>query len=416
MNEAARSFPVPGDERLVLLDVLRGFALLGIFLMNIEGMVAPFEAAITGIDPVNTGVHYWADALIYVLVQAKFYPLFSLLFGMGFALMLTRAADAGRPFAAVYLRRTLALWVFGVLHVAFVWTGDVLNSYAMLALVMLLFFRDTPVSRLPKWGIALMLVPPVLLVVGGAAMSLVMAVPEAAAELEVATREASEAMAASIESQRQALGNGTFMEATRERFSQLPSLIGALLLYGWQILGLFLLGSWFVRSGAIVRPDTFPRLYARLRWVALPVGLALTAVSVWLQPTLELDSMTLRQGAAMSLHMVGGTLMCLGYLAWIVRGMASARAAARLAWLAPAGRMALTNYLAQSVVSTLVFYGYGLGYFEQLPRAGQVLYVCVFFVVQVLLSHAWLARFRFGPMEWLWRAVTYLHLPAMRRA
>ena len=416
MNEAARNSPVPGNDRLILMDVLRGFALLGIFLMNIEGMVAPFEMAVTGIDPVHTGIHYWADAVLYVLVQAKFYPLFSMLFGMGFALMMSRAADAGRPFAGLYLRRTLALWVFGILHIAFAWNGDVLNSYAMLALVMLLCFRDTPVSRLPKWSIGLMSVPVVALLGLGAVISLAMSVPEGAAEVQKMTAESGAALSSVIESQRVALGSGTFMEATRVRLASLPSLIGAMFIFGWQILGLFLLGNWFVRSGAISRPAEFARLYGRLRWVALPVGLVLTLVSVWLKPTVELDMMDLRQSAAMSLHMVAGTLMCLGYLAWIVRGMASAKAALRLAWLAPAGRMALTNYLAQSVVSSLVFCGYGLGYFEQLPRVGQVLYVFAFFIVQVLLSHAWLARFRFGPMEWLWRAITYLRLPAMRRA
>ncbi|MBW8368596.1 MAG: DUF418 domain-containing protein [Arenimonas sp.] len=415
MSDAARISPVPAQERLVLLDVLRGFALLGIFLMNIEGIVAPFETAVTGIDPSHTGIHYWVDALVYVLVQAKFYPLFSMLFGMGFALMMARAADAGRPFAGLYLRRTLALLVFGLLHLAFVWTGDILNTYALLAFAMLLLFRETPVSRLPKWGVGLMLVPPLMLVLGGAAMSLAAGIPEVAAQIAKSEAESRAGLAAYLQDQQLAYGSGTFMEATHQRLLAMPTALGALLIYGWQILGLFLLGSWFVRSGAMARPLDFARLFWRLRWVALPIGLAITLASVLLKPTLDLATMDLRQGSAMALQMMGGTLMCLGYLAWIVRAMDSAKAAARLAWLAPAGRMALTNYLAQSVVSVYVFYGYGLGYFGQLPRAGQVLYVLAFFVVQVLLSRAWLARYRFGPMEWLWRALTYLQLPPMRR-
>jgi uncharacterized protein len=114
--------------------------------------------------------------------------------------------------------------------------------------------------------------------------------------------------------------------------------------------------------------------------------------------------------------MAGGTLMCLGYMAWIVRGLQSPAMAPRLGRLAPAGRMALTNYLAQSLVCTFIFSGYGLGYFEQLPRAWQLPFVLGFFTLQVLASHWWLARFRFGPMEWLWRAATYLQWPPMRRA
>jgi len=105
--------------------------------------------------------------------------------------------------------------------------------------------------------------------------------------------------------------------------------------------------------------------------------------------------------------------MCLGYLAWIVRGVQTG--APLLASLAPVGRMALTNYLVQSIVCTLVFYGYGLGFFEQLSRAWQVPFALALFAVQVALSHWWLARFRFGPAEWAWRALTYGQLPPMRR-
>jgi uncharacterized protein len=101
-------------------------------------------------------------------------------------------------------------------------------------------------------------------------------------------------------------------------------------------------------------------------------------------------------------------------MAWIVRGLHSPSWERLLRWLAPAGRMALSNYLLQSLVCTLIFYGYGLGYFERLSRAWQVPFVLALFVVQVLLSHAWLKRYRFGPMEWLWRSLTYLKPQPLR--
>ena len=101
-------------------------------------------------------------------------------------------------------------------------------------------------------------------------------------------------------------------------------------------------------------------------------------------------------------------------MAWIVRGLQSPAWAPKLDVLAPVGRMALTNYLLQSIVCTLIFYGYGLGYFEQLPRAWQVPFVLVFFALQVAFSHWWLARFRYGPMEWIWRGCTYGRRPPMR--
>jgi uncharacterized protein len=129
---------------------------------------------------------------------------------------------------------------------------------------------------------------------------------------------------------------------------------------------------------------------------------------------MEFDQMGMSSVFAFSASLIGSLLMALGYLAWVVRALQSPALARPLHWLAPAGRMALTNYLLQSIVCTLVFYGYGLGYFEQLPRAWQVPFVLVVFALQVLLSRWWLARFRFGPAEWLWRTVTYLRPQPMR--
>ncbi|HEX5756791.1 MAG TPA: hypothetical protein VFY12_10625, partial [Arenimonas sp.] len=159
--------PVSAGERIEAMDVLRGFALLGILLMNIESFVGPFSAALTGLDPGLQGADRWADALIYVLVQGKFWTLFSLLFGMGFAVMMQRAELAGRPFAGLYLRRTLVLLAIGAAHALLLWPGDILTFYALTALLLLLCFRHTPTSRLPKWGVGLYLAPMLLFFVMG---------------------------------------------------------------------------------------------------------------------------------------------------------------------------------------------------------------------------------------------------------
>ena len=399
--------------RIDAMDVLRGFALLGILLMNIEGMVAPLQAAMTGVNPAFTGADRWADAGVYVFVQGKFYPLFSMLFGMGFAVMMARAEASGRRFLPVYLRRILALLAIGLAHAILVWSGDVLVSYALLAFPLMFFFRRTPVSRLPRWGIAFILAPSVFFVLIGSLVSMMMLTPTGAASMEKAMAEQGVALAAELEAQRQAYGFGTWTEAVAQRRHDLVQMLGFLVFMGWQILGLFLLGAWFVRSGAIARPQDFEPFYWKLRWVALPVGLAMVLASCAISPSVDFTRSDLPVTAALGLFTLGGTLMALGYLAWILRGLRSSLAP-RLMWLAPAGRMALTNYLLQSLVCTWIFSGWGLGYFEQLPRAWQVPFVFAFFALQVLLSQAWLARFRMGPMEWLWRAATYLRLPPMR--
>ena len=391
--------PVAANERIATLDVLRGFALFGILLMNMEAFSGPMDMSFTGIDPHWQGWDYWADAFVYVFVQGKFFTLFSLLFGAGFAVMAQRAAIAGRDFTRFYLRRSLGLLVIGVLHGLLLWSGDILVAYALLSFV-LLAFREAPRSWLPALGTMAYLGAAVLMLMLGALMQLV---PADAASAQAA------AAAKAIEAQRQAYGHGSYLQAVAQRLRDVFASLGALLVVGPQVLGMFLIGAWFARSGAIAEPGRYLRLWAGLRWLLLPIGLAVMLLSTWVLPYNAPGQFNMRSAGAYALTAVAGLMMCLGYLAWGVRW------SRHLQWLAPAGRMALSNYLGQSLVCTLVFYGYGLGWFEQVGRASQLLFAVGLFALQVLLSQLWLRRFQYGPVEWLWRAFTYLQLPPLRR-
>lgn len=391
--------PVAANERIASLDVLRGFALFGILLMNMEAFSGPLDMSFTGIDPHWLGPDYWADAFVYIFVQGKFFTLFSLLFGAGFAVMAQRAATAGRDFARFYLRRSLGLLIIGVLHGVLLWSGDILVAYALLSFA-LLAFREAPRSWLPVLGTVSYLGAAALMLLLGALMQFAPA-DAAAAQAEAAT--------AAIEAQRQAYGQGSYLQAVAQRLQDVGASLGALLLVGPEVLGMFLIGAWFARSGAIAEPGRYPRLWVCLRWLLLPVGMVVMLVSVWVLPYNAPGQFNMRSAGAYALTAVAGLLMCLGYLGWGVRW------SRHLQWLAPAGRMALSNYLGQSLVCTLVFYGYGLGWFEQMGRAVQLLFAVGLFGLQVLLSQLWLRRFQYGPVEWLWRAFTYLQLPPLRR-
>jgi uncharacterized protein len=405
--------PVPVVERIQTLDVVRGFALLGILLMNIEAMVGPVIIATTGLDPALTGVDRWADALIYIFVQGKFFTLFSLLFGMGFAVMSQRAQAVHRPFAGLYWRRSLTLLGIGLVHALLIWSGDILVIYALLSML-LLAFRDVSGRWLPWLAIASFLAPLGLMLFLGLMASLMQSTPELATAWKQTMGDQEKMIATMLEGQRQAFGTGSYLQATLQRAKDLGFSLMNLMMIGPLIFGMFLLGSWLVKTGAIAHPENHPRLFRRMRWLALPVGLAMVLASFVSHPTQDPAEVSLTASTAFCLSMMGSALMCLGYAGWVVRGMQSPAWATKLVWLAPAGRMALTNYLMQSLVCTLVFYGYGLGYFERLPRAWQVLFVLALFCMQVLLSRWWLQRFRFGPMEWLWRSLTYLKPQPMR--
>ncbi len=412
MSQPIEPGPIAASERIEAMDVLRGFALLGILLMNIEAFVGPLVASLDGLNPTLTGVDRIVDAAIYVLVQGKFYLLFSLLFGMGFGVMMQRADARGHGFGAVYVRRTLALLVIGLIHLLLVWSGDILTIYALIALPLLAIFRQVPTGQLPYWALGLYALT-LAMVAGLSAMgALAQLDPTVGAMMQEELQKQAAELARLMADERAAYGSGSYAQAVSQRVRDAMVLVPQILLMGGQILAMFVLGSWFVRSGAIVQRQAWPRLYAVLRWVALPVGLGLMLISFWMMPTMAFDRLDLTSGTATVLMLMASQAMSLGYLAWILRAL---DAGARwLRWLAPAGRMALTNYLGQSLVCTLVFYGYGLGYFEQLPRAWQAPFVFVLFALQVLFSRWWLARYRHGPAEWAWRAATYLRVPAMR--
>ncbi|MDR1075654.1 MAG: DUF418 domain-containing protein [Xanthomonadaceae bacterium] len=405
--------PVQAGERIVTLDVLRGFALAGILLMNIECYVGPLNAGLSGVDPGLRGIDRLADALVYFFVQGKFYPLFALLFGMGFAVMAQRAEKAGRGFVGLYFRRSMILLGIGLAHALLIWSGDILVSYALLSLPLLLF---VPMRAwvLTVLGIGCFLVAPALLLLTGMIDWLTQLDPagntEWAAEM-AAVRRSAEAVLAS---QQRAFGSGVYLQATAQRLRDLGRSLQALFIIAPQIFGVFLIGAAFVRSGAIAQPRAFPRLFASLRWGALPAGFLVMLASFLLTPYLAVGEVSLRICTAFALSMIAGLLMCLGYVAWIVRMLEARHWRGVLTWLAPAGRMTLTHYLAQSLICTWIFYGYGLGYFERLPRAWQIPFALALFGAQALFSRFWLRRFRFGPMEWLWRSLTYLRWQPMR--
>ena len=395
--------PLNTADRITVMDILRGAALFGILLMNIEAFTGPLDLSFTGVDPHWHGIDYLADALVYVFVQGKFFLLFSLLFGAGFAVMAQRAQGAGRDFTPIYLRRSVALLMIGACHALLLWSGDILLVYALLSFL-LLGTRRWPLSMLPAMG--------ALVYAFAVGLSLLFALLVWAAARGGSPLDSAGSMRAAqevIEAQRLAYGQGSWAQANVQRLADLRHMIGGILITGPEIFGMFLIGAWFARSGALADPTRFASLYARLRWIALPVGVVLMLASAAWHPYLAPGEFTVRTGLSYAMAAVASLLMALGYLGWIVQ----ARHA--LGWLAAPGRMALTHYLLQSLLCTWLFFGYGVGFFEQLARAWQLVFAVALFALQVGISHLWLARFRYGPMEWLWRAMTYLRWPPLRR-
>lgn len=451
--------PVAAGERIQAMDVLRGLALLGIALMNVEFFNRPLSDLGAGMPADLHGADLWASWIIHTFVRGKFWTMFSILFGMGFAVMLLRARQSGRAFVPTYLRRALALAGFGLVHGVLIWEGDILLGYATGALVLLLALfgrvwqglaiaaaigavawllalpqaygfvavvgmaglvglylrRRGPAGLRPlRAGLALYLVPVLLLTVG-AAISMVVPRPAVDPAQTTQSRMRVAEHQYGVDREERAMSTGSYAEAVAVRAPQFGREYLEQAGFMAFVLGLFLIGMWLVECGAMQDPQRHLPLFRGLAWMALPLGIVLVVASS-LVATHHTPLRNDREWQlAMGLQLLGNLPMTLGYMAVVVLALQRAAWQRVLAWLAPMGRMALTNYLMQSVLGTLFFYGYGLGHWG-MPRAQQVAYVLVVFVLQLLLSRWWLARFRFGPLEWLWRWATYGRRPSMRIA
>ena len=394
--------------RLGHLDALRGFALLGIALMNVEFFTTPLADMGQGVGAGQGPLDRAADWLVYVLVQGKFWGLFSLMFGMGFVLMLDRARAASTRFVPTYLRRCVGLLVIGLVHALLVWAGDILVSYALGALVLLVLFRHAGAETMLAWGIALWVLPVGMYVMGGAAMA--HAGPEELASFEFTPVFMEQLRAQELA----AYSTGSWAEATTARAGFLYRMLPNELFLLPILVGVFLVGGWLVRSGAVLDPRAHRARLLRLAIAGYVVGGLLTAGSLRLTASPVLEGPAAGEALlATGLHLAGGLPLALAYAATFL--LLATRSGSRAGVLAPAGRMALTNYLLQSLVGTWIFYGHGLGLWGEVGRAGQVAGVLTFFALQVAASHWWLARFHQGPVEWAWRVFTYGRRMPLRR-
>ena len=377
--------PTGSSERLVLLDALRGFAILGILAVNFYSYAWPFEAAF--VNPLANAPRL--DRLVIALVdfgfRAKFYTLFSFLFGLGLAMQLERCDRGGRHFTLFGPIRLLILLGIGFAHGLLLWFGDVLVMYALLGFGLLILLRA------PLWlqiGAALASMGLYVLILLGLSLS---GLPMGGTGYSDAYREA------------MVLYTSTDYPAMlKDRIVILMQMYVSLIIVGWQIFAIFLAGAITWRLGWLKRTDERRHLWTGVFAASLMIGLLANGLFAWQRfesPYMGIDPTDLR----------GNLLVLIGQLAFctaMVTGFA--RFGGRWSRIfVPVGRTALSNYLLQSLGFTLIFYGYGLGLLGKVSPSLGLLLCLGFYGLQIGLSTWWLKRFSMGPAEWLWRKLTY---------
>ncbi|MBS3872275.1 MAG: DUF418 domain-containing protein [Firmicutes bacterium] len=408
--------PVAVKERIAVLDIIRGFALLGVLLVNMvminqllmefnTDMDVLFQPALLVAGPAS--ITAW---IVQVLFLGKFYTIFAFLFGLGFHLFLSRGEGQTATNRRLLVSRLAVLFGIGVLHIIFVWWGDVLASYALIGFLLLLF-RETKLPRLRAWAVGLMLLS--FVIVAGS-IYLIFALPTFAnatldglAPADVAAMEA--AFEARLNEIRTVYTQGSYWQVVSYRLrNEFPLvLINAIVMIP-RILGLFLIGLYVGKLGVFQRIKEHLPQIRKAMYVGGVVGAVLSVAHVGLQLGWAEAFLTpvLSGTAAVFLREVSTPFISLFYVTGIIllwhRGA--------LSWLfagfAALGRMALTNYLVQCIALAWLFYGHGLGLMG-ISIVYMPLMTIGIYTSQIIYSRWWLARYSQGPAEWVWRRLTY---------
>jgi uncharacterized protein len=396
IHSVADASALPVRERIPALDVLRGVAVAGILFANV---LTFFGLTFMPPDRIAALPTAAADRvavfLEHVLVEGKFYSIFSLLFGIGFGLQLSRGGDAVLP---RFRRRLRILLAIGAVHAFLIWAGDILMLYALLGFTMPWFARK-PNRALLRWTVILLAVPTALYVV---ALTIWMLVGSGPAPTAPSAR-----VPPSLLKFFEAIGTGGIKDA----------FIGNLVFLGgrWadlfatvrfpKVLGMFVLGLWTVRTGIALSPSDHRATLARWRLFGWSVGLPANIVAVWAFEHWSYLPPSVGGLLGTAMQAVGVPMLALGYAATVALLVVDGRRFITV--FAPVGRMALTNYLMHSIICVVLAYGFAFGLWWRVGASRTMAIAAAIIVLQILLSAWWLSRHRFGPVEWIWRRLTY---------
>jgi uncharacterized protein len=403
-----KASPIHASERIDLIDALRGLAVCGILIGNMQwfsgyGTIPP------ALDTAATQADHIAKFLVHFIVEGKFYSIFSFLFGFGFALQIAKAEERDDAKATVFKRRLFWLLVIGALHATLLWYGDILSVYALMGFVLLLF-RKRANATILKWIAVFMIVPVVTYAI--VCVLFVAFVPPDTV--------------ATVNAEQENQWPATMTTVSTGGYIAIMSSYNLMILaFRWiglfvqmrlpKILAMFLLGVYAYRIGVLKDPEQHRGLLTKVAVFGLILGIIGNVMMAGLAGNEAPFPPSPASLVGVVGYAFGVPALALAIVAAVALGWQSSPARKVLSVFAPVGRMALTNYLIQTVVSITIFYGFGFGLFGSVGAARATLIALGIFAAQVIVSTVWLRFFAFGPMEWLWRQLTYRRRLPLRK-
>lgn len=414
------SEPSPLTGRLTELDATRGLAVMGILLINIISFSMPFAAYV---NPMAWGGTGPADLAVWtvnqMLFEGRMRGLFALLFGVSALLVIERGDAGGANGVALHLRRMAALAVLGLAHIIFVWDGDILLHYAVVGLLIPIM-RPLPVRTLVTVAIAILLVTTLYwtsLIGGALYLEYLARAPGASADIIAQARAVSDSLPGAVGpeiAKEVARMQGGYAGILAYRVDDLWSLFTLMLTaLAGETLAYMMIGMALWKTGFFTGGWDDRRLKRLMLW-CYAVSLPCLALLTWWAFASRFDP-TVLAGNWLAWGIPLRMMCAVGHLALAMLALRRLAGSAVAARLAATGRMALSNYLATSIIMTTTFYGYGFGLFGHVDRAPVYGFVFAMWALMLLWSKPWLDRFAYGPFEWLWRSLARWQLQPMRR-
>ncbi|TDQ40388.1 DUF418 domain-containing protein [Aureibacillus halotolerans] len=403
-NRKESTLPTVRGDRIVELDIIRGVALLGILLANMPLFSYPYPYfELLHVSLWNDSWNRFIMLFLNVAVVNKFITIFSFLFGLGFIIFMERLKLRGERPVVRYVRRLLFLMLLGVLHSTYIWYGDILLIYSVFGFILLLFRNRSP-KVLLNCGVALLLVSALLLALQTFAFDNRLAIELAPAEqLEQAADQSITVYQ-----------TGSFAEMINQRSTDSDIISVSMFYTAILSLGMFFIGAYAGKRGYFRELDKH-RQTVKSAWIwSAAIGLPFLAIQFALKYTIDSTHTGLNLAQVPAL-LIASPAIAIFYITSLLLLLRTALGQRVLAPFAAVGRMALTNYLLQSIICITIFYSFGFGLFAQVsPWYGLLLAIAIY-GLQLVLSNLWLKRYPFGPLEWLWRTATYGKLGANRK-
>ena len=397
------------EKRILSLDLLRGFAVLGILIMNVQSMSMIGSAYI---NPTSfgdlTGINKWIWILSDLFANSKFMSIFSMLFGAGIILFTERALEKGRRAGQLHYRRNFWLLVFGMVHAYLIWYGDILVAYSLCAFLAFVFRKLKP--RTLIISSILFFIVPIIFTVGSGLT--IQTWPEEAYNQNM---ESWMPVQETIDSEIAAM-QGSWMDQMDQRISDTIFMQSFLFFWQtfWRVMSMMLLGMAIFKWGIITAKKS-KEFYMKMTVITLAIGFFFTGSGI-VQNFRHSWSMEFSMFPGSMYNYVGSVATALSYIAMVMLLAKSAKFIKLKEIVSSVGKMAFTNYILMSVLGTFIFYGHGFGLFGTVERSGQILIVLGIWIVLLVISPLWLKIYQYGPLEWIWRVLTYWRSQPMKKA